>query len=256
MWKINKKLYSRLKSYDGKIVTRFPPEPSGYLHIGHVKALYCNVVLAERYHGKWILRFDDTKPNTESPEYITAIKEDIKRLGPIPDKITYTSDSFDIIKSHADNLIKHGLAYVDDTPLEKMRKERLERKESAYRNRDTVENVQLWNQMKTGKKTTGVLRIRMSIKNDIGALRDPTIYRCLDTSHDRAGTQYVYPTYDFACPIVDSIEGVTHVFRSVEFTDRNEQYRWILSMLGLRTPELHTYSRVTFTAVIILNEPF
>ena len=244
-WKISKNLHNKLKQFDGKIVTRFPPEPSGYLHLGHAKALFINAVISRVYHGTLIFRLDDTNPNKESKEYEEAIHDDVFKLlaglNIQPDRVSRTSDYFDEMIDYANILVNKGLAYVDDTDKETIKKQKMAKIESKNRNLDIETNKKLWQDMKEGSKVDSILRVKMDMVNDNGALRDPTLYRCVKNQKYK-----VYPTYDFACPVVDSIEGVTHVFRSTEFVDRDDQYRWLLKMLDLRIPNLDMYGKVNF----------
>ncbi len=249
-WKIPKPLDNEFKKFlkteNQPVVTRFPPEPSGYLHIGHVKALMINKILATKYNGMCIIRMDDTNPNNESQEYVDAILEDIKTLQITIDKLSYTSDYFQDIIKCGDILIDKHLAYVDDTHPEIITQERHKKVESINRHNSIEKNSELWNKMKNGEITNSIVRIKIDMANENGALRDPTIFRSIDTLHYRTADKFkVYPTYDFACPVVDSLEKVTHVFRSVEFSDRDEQYQIILKYLNMPTPILNSYGKVT-----------
>lgn len=233
----------------GKVCTRFPPEPSGYLHIGHAKALLLNDHIARMYNGKMILRFDDTNPKKEKEEYVENIIRDIKTLGISWCQMTHTSDHFELIYRYALEMIKNGKAYIDDTPVEQMRKERMEGIESKGRNQPVEENLRLFEEMKQateiGLKCCLRAKIDMQAKNK--AMRDPVIYRCNLTPHHRTGATWkIYPTYDLACPIVDAIEGVTHPLRTNEYRDRNEQFYWMIDALGLRKPVIRDYSRLNF----------
>ena len=234
LWRINKKHDAQLK---GDIVTRFPPEPSGCLHIGHVKAMLINYIIAKKYNGKVLLRFDDTNPQNESKWYEDRIIEDIEKLGICFDNISHTSDHFETILKYADTLVESGLAYVDDTPDEIVKTERRQMIDSKNRDLSIDQNAELWSKMNNGEITNAILRLKIDMKHKNACMRDPTVYRSIDNK--------VYPTYDFACPIVDSIEGVTHVYRSNEFHDRNEQYDWILNTLSLRKPMLNEYGKLT-----------
>ena len=253
LWKINKHDHAKLQPYDGIIVTRFPPEPSGYLHIGHVKALLINYVIAKRYNGKMLFRFDDTNPELENEEFTNAILEDIKSLGIEPDGSSYSSDYFDEYINCAEYLIQEGKAYVDDTPPDKVKEEREKMIENSNRQNSVEDNIILWNQMKQGQKTDAILRLKGGMKSKNATLRDPTLFRSKDTPHHRTGTKYkVYPSYDLVCPIVDAIEGVTHVYRSVEFAgDRDEQYEYILDLLGFKKPILNSYGKLTFNDAVL-----
>lgn len=232
---------------ENEVVTRFPPEPSGYLHIGHVKAALLNYHYARIYKGKMILRFDDTNPSKEKNEFVDSIMEDLKTLKIQHDQLTYTSDNFKKIEEIMERMLKEGKAYCDNTEVEEMRKQRMDGIESKCRGQTPEENLQLWEKMKKGEADKYCVRgkISMTIKNK--CMRDPVFYRVNRTPHHRTGTQYlVYPTYDFACPIVDSIEGVTHCLRTNEYADRNEQYKWVLKATGLRDVTIYDFSRLNF----------
>lgn len=260
--KVGQKKESHRASFDidlvdaqeGKVVTRFPPEPSGYLHIGHAKAALLNQYFAQMYKGKLIIRFDDTNPSKEKVEYENSIVEDLELLGIKGSCVTHSSDYFDKMYDLAIQLIKEGKAYVDDTPVEKMREERGEGIASARRNRTVEENLKFFEEMKnateTGLKST--LRAKISVDNNNKALRDPVIYRTNLTPHHRTGTQWkMYPTYDFCVPIVDSLEGVTHALRTIEYRDRNPQYAWFLENLHLRKVHIWDFARVNFQRTLL-----
>ena len=252
LWNVPGSIDKLLKPYTGKVVTRFPPEPSGYLHIGHAKALFFNYVLAKKYGGIMIMRFDDTNPIKESVEFEEAILDDIKRLGIVFDKITKTSDYFDQMLSYAQDLIDRGLAYVDNTDHDEISKQRFSKTDSVNRNNTTIVNMRMWEDMCSGKLVNCCLRLKISMTHKNAAMRDPTIYRCLSASHHNTENKYnVYPTYDFACPLVDSIEGVTHVFRASDFSDRDEQYEYILDKVGLRIPSLNIYGKINFKDTVL-----
>ncbi|OLL23593.1 putative glutamate--tRNA ligase, cytoplasmic, partial [Neolecta irregularis DAH-3] len=233
--------------------TRFPPEPSGYLHIGHAKAAILNRYFADYYHGKMILRFDDTNPTKEKalPLVQEAIKDDLKLLGIAPDQVSYSSDYFDKLYEFALQMIKEGKAYCDDTD---MRNERMYGIGSKRRDRSIEENFAIFQAMKeaTIEGLKNCLRAKISVDNPNKALRDPVIYRCNPQPHHRTGNQWkIYPTYDFACPIVDSIEGVTHALRTTEYTDRNPQYQWVLKALGLQKIPVWEFGRVNFIRTLL-----
>ena len=232
---------------EGEVVTRFPPEPSGYLHIGHVKAALLNFHYSRIYKGKMILRFDDTNPSKEKNEFVESIMEDLKTLKIEHDKLTYTSDSFKIIEEIMTRMIKEGKAYLDNTSQEDMRKQRGECIASKCREQTPEENLKIWEKMLKGECDEYCVRGKVDFKSKNGCMRDPVFYRTNKTPHHRTGTQYsCYPTYDFACPIVDSIEGVTHCLRTNEYADRNEQYKWVLKATGLRDVTIYDFSRLNF----------
>ncbi|XP_049851431.1 uncharacterized protein LOC126326029 [Schistocerca gregaria] len=235
----------------GRVVTRFPPEPSGFLHIGHCKALLLNYEYARQYQGRFLVRFDDTNPSKERESYVEGILEDLEQLEIAPDAVSYTSDYFPLIMSKCEELIRRGLAYCDGTPVEEMRRQKAQRVESGYRSSTVEQNLAIWEQMKLGtpEGRMYVVRAKIDMNSLNGTLRDPSLYRVnVDVPHIRTGRQYnVYPLYDFSCPIVDSVEGVTHVLRSSEFHDRDEQYAWILRALGYPPLSIVDFSRLNFT---------
>ncbi|KAK6460281.1 tRNA synthetases class I, catalytic domain-containing protein [Scheffersomyces coipomensis] len=239
----------------GKVVTRFLPEPSGYLHIGHVKTAILNQYLAQSYKGKLLIRFDDTNPDKESMEFTNAIVDDLQLLGIKGDATSYTSDHFDELYEYAIKLIKKGLAYCDDTPVEKMREERMEGEESIHRNRSIESTLQIFTQeMKNGTSIglLNCLRAKIDYKNPNKALRDPVIYRCNLTPHHKIGTTWkMYPNYDFCAPVVDSIEGVTHALRANEYRDRNPQYTWFLESLDLRIVTIFDFGKINFVRTVL-----
>lgn len=239
----------------GEVVTRFPPEPSGYLHIGHAKAAILNEYFAHEYKGKLIIRFDDTNPSKEKTEFQDSIIEDLALLGIKGDKVTYSSNYFDKMYELAVKMIKDGHAYCDDTPLLQMREERMVGTASARRNRTVVENLRIFTmEMKNGtdEGLKNCLRAKIDFENPNKALRDPVIYRCNLTPHHRTGTEWkMYPTYDFCVPVVDSIEGVTHALRTNEYRDRNPQYEWIQKTLGLRHVDIWDFGRVNFMRTLL-----
>ncbi|GAB1609594.1 bifunctional glutamate/proline--tRNA ligase-like [Argonauta hians] len=238
----------------GEVVVRFPPEASGYLHIGHAKAALLNQYYQTMFEGRLIMRFDDTNPAKESEVFEKVILEDVKLLGIEYNLLSYTSDHFDALLDLCTKMIKSGDAYVDDTNPEVMKQERDERKESARRNQSVADNLKMWEEMKNGTEfgTTCCVRAKIDMTSANGCMRDPTLYRCKPEPHIRTGNKYkVYPTYDFACPIVDSVEGVTHALRTTEYHDRDDQYYWILKKLGLREPYLYEYSRLNLQNTVL-----
>ncbi|XP_019372022.1 PREDICTED: bifunctional glutamate/proline--tRNA ligase [Gavialis gangeticus] len=238
----------------GKVIVRFPPEASGYLHIGHAKAALLNQHYQVNFKGKLIMRFDDTNPEKEKEDFEKVILEDVAMLHIKPDQFTYTSDHFETIMKYAEKLIQEGKAYVDNTPAEQMRMEREQRKESKHRNNSVEKNLEMWEEMKKGTEygQTCCLRAKIDMSCNNGCMRDPTLYRCKNQPHPRTGNTYkVYPTYDFACPIVDSIEGVTHALRTTEYHDRDEQFYWIIEALGIRKPYIWEYSRLNLNNTVL-----
>ncbi len=231
---INKDLEEGLN--DGRIHTRFPPEPSGYLHIGHAKAILLNYSIARDYQGKFNLRFDDTNPIKEEQEFVDSILQDIKWLGADwEDRLFFTSDYFDTKYEFALRLIKAGRAYVCDLSPEETRDYRgtltEPGKDSPYRNRSVEENLDLFARMKNGEFPDGsrVLRAKIDMASGNLNMRDPVIYRILHASHHRTGDEWcIYPMYDFDHPFSDAIEGITHSLCSIEFSDNRLLYDWIV----------------------------
>ena len=235
---------------EGAVVTRFPPEPSGFLHIGHAKAALLNEYFARTYKGRLILRFDDTNPAKEKDDYVQAIMADVATLGIVPDVVTYSSDHFDALLAKAVELFKGGKCYVDDTPVELMREQRMHGIPSPKRDASVEENLARWGDMVAGNEAGRLccVRFKIDMQHPNKALRDPVAWRCnVDVPHHRTGTKYkVYPTYDAACPFVDAAEGVTHALRTSEYKDREAQYQWIAAAMGLRKVHLWDYSRLNF----------
>ncbi|KAH9684840.1 glutamate--tRNA ligase cytoplasmic [Citrus sinensis] len=238
----------------GKVRLRFAPEPSGYLHIGHSKAALLNQYFAQRYQGQLIVRFDDTNPAKESNEFVDNLLKDIETLGIKYETVTYTSDYFPDLMEMAENLIRQGKAYVDDTPREQMQKERMDGIESKCRNNSIEENMKLWKEMIAGSERglECCLRGKLDMQDPNKSLRDPVYYRCNPIPHHRIGSKYkVYPTYDFACPFVDAKEGITHALRSSEYHDRNAQYYRIQEDLGVRKVHIYEFSRLNMVYTLL-----
>lgn len=238
----------------GKVRLRFAPEPSGYLHIGHSKAALLNQYFAQRYQGQLIVRFDDTNPSKESNEFVENLLKDIETLGIKYEAVTYTSDYFPQLMEMAENLIRQGKAYVDDTPREQMQQERMDGIESKCRNNSLEENLKLWNEMIAGSKRglECCLRGKIDMQDPNKSLRDPVYYRCSDVPHHRIGSIYkLYPTYDFACPFVDALEGITHALRSSEYHDRNAQYYRIQEDMGVQKVHLYEFSRLNMVHTLL-----
>jgi glutaminyl-tRNA synthetase len=218
-----------------KIITRFPPEPTAYLHIGHARAIITNFELAKSFGGKTNLRFDDTNPAKEETEFVEAIIKDVEWLGYTPNIIVYGSDYFDIQIDLAVKLIKKGLAYVDDSSLEEIKEYRGNLsdpgKNSPYRDRSIEENLELFENMRLGKYLEGekVLRAKIDMAHPNMNMRDPILYRILYIHHHRQGNKYcIYPMYDFAHPLQDAIEGITHSLCSIEFENHRILYDWVV----------------------------
>jgi glutamyl-tRNA synthetase len=236
---------------DGKVVTRFPPEPSGFLHIGHVKAVLINQYYAQRYNGRMLLRFDDTNPTKEKGEFEDNIIRDLDTLGVRPDSVSHTSDHFPRLEQFARQLIIDGLAYMDDTDQELMQKQRKSKQVSIHRDQNSVDALGLFDAMLSGAQGF-CLRAKIDMNNVNGTMRDPVLYRSNVVPHHRTGTTYkAYPTYDFACPIVDSIEGVTHALRTTEYNDRDKQYHWIQSALRIRFVNIVSFGKMNFVHTVL-----
>ncbi len=226
-----------------EIITRFPPEPNGYLHIGHAKSLSINFGIKEKFCGKCNLRFDDTNPLKEEDEYVQSIMEDIKWLGHEWDGLYYASDYFDKMYECALELIKKGLAYVCDLSAEETRQQRGTLWQaginSPYRNRSVEENLALFTAMKEGAYPDGarVLRAKVDMTSPNMNMRDPVMYRILHSSHHRTGDKWcIYPMYDYAHPLSDAIEGITHSICTLEFEDHRPIYDWFLAHLDFPAP--------------------
>lgn len=223
-------------TYEKRVHTRFPPEPNGYLHIGHAKSICLNFGIAQKYGGLTNLRFDDTNPSKENVEYVNSIKEDVQWLGfTWDDRLFYTSDYFDKIYTYAIKLIRLGKAYVDDLTSDEIREYRgnfsKPGKESPCRNRSVEENLKLFEEMKDGKYADGekVLRAKIDMASPNINMRDPVIYRIVHAPHHRTGTKWcIYPMYDFAHPVSDAIERITHSICTLEFEDHRPLYNWCL----------------------------
>ena len=226
------------------VCTRFPPEPNGYLHIGHAKSILLNYGLAEKYNGEFHMRFDDTNPTKEKTEFVESIKEDIKWLGADwKDHLYFASDYFDQMYECAVKLIKKGKAFVCDLTAEQMREYRgtltEPGKESPYRNRSVEENLELFENMRAGKYADGekVLRAKIDMASPNINMRDPIIYRVARMTHHNTGDKWcIYPMYDFAHPIEDAIEGITHSICTLEFEDHRPLYDWVVRECEFENP--------------------
>lgn len=249
------------RSQADDIHTRFPPEPNGYLHIGHAKAICINFSIQEKFHGKTNLRFDDTNPSKEDTEFTDAIQEDISWLGFKWDELYYASDYFDTMYECAKELIAKGLAYVDDQTQEEIRQTRgnlIESgKESPYRNRTPKENLAVFEQMKNGCFEAGekVLRAKIDMASPNMNMRDPVIYRILKEPHHRCGDKWcIYPMYDFAHPIEDAIENISHSLCSLEFEDHRPLYDWVLANIDRfkqNPPRQIEFARLNLTKTVM-----
>ena len=224
--------------HDGRVTTRFPPEPNGYLHIGHIKSICLNFGIAERYNGSCNLRFDDTNPVKESEEYVNAIKADVEWLGFKWDSLRHASDYFDQLHDYAVELIKQGNAYVDSSSAEEMRTLRGTLTEagvdSPYRNRSVEENLTLFAGMKAGEFDDGehILRAKIDMSSGNINLRDPALYRIRKVNHVRTGDKWnIYPMYDFTHCLSDAIEEITHSLCTLEFEDHRPLYDWVIDQL-------------------------
>ena len=237
------------------VITRFPPEPSGYLHIGHAKAALLNDYFAHvKYKGTLIVRFDDTNPLKEKQEFEDSILYDLELMGIKPDRTTHTSDYFQELHDWCIQMIKSGHAYADDTEQTLMRERRTAKQPSARRNMDPGASLAQFEEMKKGSAEgqKWFIRAKISFDSPNGALRDPVIYRCSPQPHHRTGDAWkVYPTYDFACPLIDSHEGVTHALRTTEYKDRDAQYQWMLQALKLRGVYNWDFNRMNFVRTLL-----
>jgi glutaminyl-tRNA synthetase len=245
--------------YEGRVHTRFPPEPNGYLHIGHCKAIYLNFSIAEQYKGKCNLRFDDTNPVKEENEYVEAIKDDIRWLGfDWEDRLYFASDYFQQMYDFAIDLIKKGKAYVDDQTSEKIRETRgtltEAGQESPYHNRTIEENLDLFERMKNGEFPNGekVLRAKIDMASPNMNLRDPVMYRILHAEHHRTGNKWcIYPMYDWAHGLEDSIERITHSLCSLEFENHRPLYDWFLIQLETYRPQQIEFARLNINYMVM-----
>lgn len=239
----------------GPLVTRFPPEPSGYLHIGHGKAALLNNYFAHRHPGGTLIcRFDDTNPSKESLEYQDSILQDLAMVEIRPEKTTYSSDYFKDMYELAIKLIKDGKAFADDSELGKGDLDRKNRLPSARRDLSIDETLQPFAEMKTGsvEGQRWCIRARIAYDSLNGTMRDPVVYRCNMTPHHRTGSEWkIYPTYDFCAPVLDSIEGITLALRTNEYRDRNEQYEWFQEALDLRKVKIWDFSRMNFVRTVL-----
>ena len=245
--------------YQGRVHTRFPPEPNGYLHIGHAKSICLNFGLALQYSGKCNLRFDDTNPSKEEEEYVKAIMADVRWLGfDWEDRLFYASDNFDQLYDYAVRLIEKGKAYVDDLNPEQIREYRGTLSEpgrnSPYRDRPVEESLDLFNKMRAGEFAEGerVLRAKINMASGNLNLRDPILYRILKSSHHRTGDKWcIYPMYDFTHGQSDSLEQITHSVCTLEFEDHRPLYEWFLDELEIYRPQQIEFARLSLNYTLL-----
>ncbi len=250
---------NRTGRFGGRVHTRFPPEPNGYLHIGHGKSICLNAGIARDYNGKFNLRFDDTNPVKEEEEYVESIVADVRWLVPeFADEPLFASDYFEQMYLWAEDLIQKGVAYVDDLSAEEIRQYRgtltEPGKNSPYRNRSIEENLDLFRRMRAGEFPDGsrVLRAKIDMASPNLNLRDPVMYRILHASHHRTGDAWcIYPMYDWAHGLEDSIEGITHSICTLEFEDHRPLYDWYLDQLGVYHPQQIEFARLNLTYTVM-----
>jgi len=249
----------RTNKYGGRVHTRFPPEPNGYLHIGHAKSICLNFGIAEEFGGLCNLRFDDTNPTKEEAEYVESIQEDVRWLGfDWEDRLFYASDYFEQLYGYAVQLIKKGKAYVCDLSADEIREYRgtlIEPgRDSPYRNRSVEENLDLFERMRAGEFEEGsrVLRAKIDMASPNLNMRDPVMYRILHATHHRTGDKWcIYPTYDWAHGQCDSIEGITHSICTLEFEDHRPLYDWFLDQLGIHHPQQIEFARLNLSYTVM-----
>jgi glutaminyl-tRNA synthetase len=249
----------RTKKYDGRVHTRFPPEPNGYLHVGHAKSICLNFGIAEDYGGKCNLRFDDTNPTKEGEEYADSMIEDIHWLGfDWEDRLFYSADYFDKMHEYAVQLIKSGKAYVDDLTAEEISEYRgsvtKPGKNSPFRDRSVEENLELFERMRNGEFNDGekVLRAKIDMTHSNMNMRDPVVYRIIKESHYRAGDKWcIYPMYDWAHGLEDSIENITHSLCTLEFENHRPLYDWYLEQLGVYRPQQIEFAPLNLTYTVL-----
>ncbi|MBD3379051.1 MAG: glutamine--tRNA ligase/YqeY domain fusion protein [Candidatus Omnitrophica bacterium] len=245
--------------WDGRVCTRFPPEPNGYLHIGHAKSICLNYGIARDYRGTFNLRFDDTNPCAEEQEYVDSIKEDVKWLGADwEERLFFASDYFERMYGYALRLIEKGKAYVCDQSLEEVRRDRGSisepGKESPYRERSVPENLELFAKMRKGEFSDGskTLRAKIDMKHPNLLMRDPVMYRILHAGHHRTGDEWcIYPMYDWAHGLEDSLEGITHSLCTLEFATHRELYDWYLEELGVYHPRQIEFARLNLGHTVL-----
>jgi glutaminyl-tRNA synthetase len=248
----------KTNKYEGRVQTRFPPEPNGYLHIGHAKAICLDFGLADEFKGHTNLRFDDTNPEKEETEYVESIMEDVKWLGFQWDGLYYASDYFDQLYEWAIKLIRDGKAYVDDLSADEIRKYRgtltEPGKDSPYRNRKVEENLDLFERMRKGEFADGsrVLRAKVDMASPNLNMRDPVMYRIVHADHHRTGDKWcIYPMYDYAHGQSDSLERVTHSMCTLEFEDHRPLYNWFIQQLGIFPSQQIEFDRLNLTYTLL-----
>jgi glutaminyl-tRNA synthetase len=250
--------HNRTGRFAGRVHTRFPPEPNGYLHIGHAKSICLNYGLAKKYGGKFNLRYDDTNPTKEEQEYVDAIRDDVRWLGgDWEDRELYASDYFGQLYEWAEKLIKDGKAYVCDLSADEVAKTRGGLKggtDSPYRNRSVDENLDLFRRMKAGEFPDGArtLRAKIDMSSPNFNMRDPVMYRILHESHQHTGDAWcIYPMYDWAHGQSDSIEGITHSICTLEFENHRPLYDWYIDQLGIHHPQQVEFARLSLTYTVL-----
>jgi len=248
----------KTNKYNGRVQTRFPPEPNGYLHIGHAKAICLDFGLADEFHGHTNLRFDDTNPEKEETEYVESIKDDVKWLGFHWDGLFYASDYFDQLYEWAVQLINAGKAYVDDLSADEIREYRgtltKPGKDSPFRNRSVEENLDLFERMRGGEFPDGsrVLRAKIDMSSPNLNMRDPVMYRILHARHHRTGDKWcIYPMYDYAHGQSDSLENITHSMCTLEFEDHRPLYNWFIQQLGIFPSQQLEFDRLSLTYTLL-----
>ena len=249
----------KINKNDGKVLTRFPPEPNGYLHIGHAKAICLNFGIADEFNGTCNLRFDDTNPSKENEEYVESIKQDIKWLGfDWEDRLYFASDYFGKLYEYAISFIEKGIAYVDSLSMEEIREYRgtlnMPGKDSPYKNRSVEENLEMFEKMKNGdyQEHSHVLRAKIDMASGNMNLRDPVMFRILDTPHYHTGEKWhIYPMYDWAHGQSDSIEGITHSLCTLEFEEHRPLYDWFIEQLGIHHPQQIEFARLNLTYTVL-----
>ena len=245
--------------YNGRVHTRFPPEPNGYLHLGHAKSICLNFGVAKEFNGLCNLRFDDTNPTKEEQEYVDPIREDVRWLGgDWQDREFYASNYFEQLYAYAEQFITMGKAYVDDLSAEEIREHRgtltEPGRESPWRNRSVEENLDLFRRMRAGEFADGerVLRAKINMASPNLVMRDPTLYRIRHAAHHRTGdTWCIYPMYDYTHCLSDSIEGITHSLCTLEFINNRELYDWVLETLGAYRPQQIEFARLNLTYTVL-----